>query len=517
MKFWLLLSFFPTTWADCGQPPISIKLGNITVPNNQVVRGLDISVGTPHQSFAFLPQWPLNNTFVYGANGFCGTGSASACITYRGGQYDQFASESRGVPSPNSYPPENDPYPDFNWITDSLTLNSNITLSDFPIGIALEDWGAQGYHPQAAIGLGLNSTILNTLRSNDKISSRTWGMFWGRAGGSKNAQLDGNLVLGGYDRAKVVGQNHTETLAKFTSPCSTSMIVTITDIVLNFANGTDESLFNEGSTSMAACIEPDSPVLLTLPYDPYFINFKSLTSTSDFGRSFGIYYYAMTYKEGTQKYTGDLSIQLSTGLSIRIPNDQFVVPDLTIDNDTGSLIANSTEMVLALNSLQAGNSDDMPILGRQFLSSAYVMLNHEARKFTLWTANPTLTEDLVAVDSTNSAVETCPSTGAKSPTPQPPAPADTPSGSMTLSIKAIVGIAVGASVGIISFAIIAWIIVRRRRLSQKYQNTGHSTEQMYQPQAGKFIDPGPHEIYEPFPTAKVLPVELSATPRLPFK
>lgn len=82
------------------------------------------------------------------------------------------------------------------------------------------------------------------------------------------------------------------------------------------------------------------------------------------------------------------------------------MPNLTIDETTGAILANSTAPELVLNSIQQVNADNLPQLGRQFLSTAYLMLNEDAGQFTLWSANPTPQEDLVAVDVSNRAVDT---------------------------------------------------------------------------------------------------------------
>ena len=147
------------------------------------------------------------------------------------------------VAATNLYPTDAGTYPKMDYITDNVTLNANTTLKDFPLGIAQNDWGAQGYFPQVALGLGPNSTVLNALKSSGRIASRSWGMFWGRTGGTSTTKLDGNFVFGGYDRAKVQGKNYTKALNEQKSSCSTQLTVTITDMVLNFPNGTDASLF----------------------------------------------------------------------------------------------------------------------------------------------------------------------------------------------------------------------------------------------------------------------------------
>jgi hypothetical protein len=139
-------------------------------------------------------------------------------------------------------------------------------------------------------GLGSNSTILNALKTSGQIASRSWS----RTGATTSTQLNGSFVFVGYDRAKVSGANYTRSLSSSKSSCSTSMLVTITDIVLYFPNGTGASLFDGAqSVAMAACIVPDYPVLMTMPLDSYFSSFESFTNTSFTDRSFGEYYYGM--------------------------------------------------------------------------------------------------------------------------------------------------------------------------------------------------------------------------------
>jgi hypothetical protein len=73
-------------------------------------------------------------------------------------------------------------------------------------------------------------------------------MFWGLEGLNKHSQLDGSFVMGGYDRAKVSGPNYTQALAN-DDHCNTKMLVAISDLVLNFPNSTNVSLFNGTSNT----------------------------------------------------------------------------------------------------------------------------------------------------------------------------------------------------------------------------------------------------------------------------
>ncbi|KAL4773751.1 acid protease [Aspergillus nidulans var. acristatus] len=482
--------------SHCVPYPIGIGIQNVTLGNN-VARGVSLSVGTPKQPFAFLPQWPLNSTFVYGTDGYCSDSmSEAACETFRGGAYDESTSTT-GSTALDSHLAETSPYPAFSWVTDDLILNDNTTLTEFPFGIARDDWGAQGYHPQAAIGLGRNSTILNTLYSAGRIASRSWAMWWGRTGASMTTQQDGSFVFGGYDRAKTTGANYTDKLNYANSKCPTGMLVTISDMVLNFANGTSASLFNDiQSSAMSACIVPDYPVLMTIPREPWFEVFETLTGQTISDRSFGIYYYGMLYENTSDAYTGDLTISLLSGFSVRIPNDQLVVPDLSIEKSSGALVANGSTPEIVVNALQQVNADDLPQLGRQFLSSAYLMLNQDANSFTLWEASQNADVDLVAVDEANRQLDQfCDVT--KSDTTSSThdvnsSDNDRSHPSNGLSAGAIAGVVVGCvvSASVIAGSAFIWMVLKRKRRIAPKSDAGY----IHQSSAGMRTTGPPNEL-----------------------
>ncbi|KAI1204968.1 acid protease [Annulohypoxylon truncatum] len=459
----------------CAPNPIAVRIGNVTLANHQVARGAEIHIGDPPQPFAFLPQWPYNTSFVYGIDGHCvfkrEEPTNDGCDTLRGGAYDAFASKTRQVAYPEEFPKENAPFPETTLVADGMKLNENMSLAAFPLGVALNDWGAEGYHLMACLGLGTNSTFLNTLRESGKIASRTWSFFWGRSSGPSASQTDGSLVLGGYDRAKVSsGERYVEMLQDSTSPCSTQMIVTITDMVLNFPNGTDVSIFPESlSTALTACIVPDYPVLMTLPSDPFMDNFFQLTDAAqNHERSFGINYYSFQYSAGEKRYDGDMTIKFQSGLAVRVANDQLVVPDVDINPSTGELIANYTNPDLVINGLQNISANDMPQLGRQFLSAAYVMVNQDTRQFSLWAANPVSGEDLVAVDVNNVDITTiCESNASTIISSSSPTPTPSPEKTSHSSPGKIAGAVVGSIGGLAILGVIAFWIIKKREASSE--------------------------------------------------
>ncbi|RJE19215.1 hypothetical protein PHISCL_08440 [Aspergillus sclerotialis] len=471
----LMLHSASSLAANCAPYPASVNLGNVTL-DNTTTRGVSLTVGEPGQHFAFLPQWPLNHTIVFGIDGHCGDSmSEAACRTFRGGAYDESASQTHQDTPTKPYLTEASPYPFFSWGTDKLTLNSNTTLEDYLIGVPRDDWGEQGYHPQAAFGLGRNSTILNALYSAGHIASRSWAMFWGRTGATADAQQPGSFVFGGFDRAKTSGENYTDVLNYSNEDCPTGMLVTVTDLVLDFTNGTKASLFDGlRSSAMAACIVPDYPVLMTLPREPYFNKFQRLTNQFITSRSFGINYYGMVYDDPSEIYTGDLTITLSSGFSVRIPNDQLVIPDLVIDESSGALQANGSTPELVINSIQLGNADDLPQLGRQLLSSAYLMVNQDAGTYTFWKASLDTDEDLVAVDETNKLVDQFCSAADETPTsPKPSSPPKNDDDG--LSKGAIAGIVVGCVAGVAIIAAMVFFIVARKKKLRKIAGAGPAT------------------------------------------
>lgn len=247
----------------------------------------------------------MNNTFVYGTSGYCNSvtsgWSVDGCTTFRGGAYDPTTSstvQDDGVASLFASDTTGE-HPDLTQQSDTVVFGSNITLKNFPVGIAQADWGAQGYYPQAGLGLGPGSTLLSTLVDAGTISSRTWSWFWGLDGPGTSEKLDGSLVLGGYDRAKVSGSGFTSTITTGSDRCATGLFMTLSDVRVHLVDGTALSIFTDDNQALlAACIDPSYPSLTTIPYSPYWRNFQTITDASISGRSQGLEWYNMRYDAG---------------------------------------------------------------------------------------------------------------------------------------------------------------------------------------------------------------------------
>jgi hypothetical protein len=164
-------------------------------------------------------------------------------------------------------------------------------LSKFPIGIARENWD-HGYTILHAMGMGSNSTYLNSLVQTGTIASRVWSIFWGRMWVDK--PLDGHVVVGGYDQEKVIGQNYTQALDySDATGCYTGMKVTISDIELVDRNGATASLF-PSNYALPICIVPQRQLLMQAPHT-IFATFENKTATTSTGVSYGLHWSAQLY------------------------------------------------------------------------------------------------------------------------------------------------------------------------------------------------------------------------------
>lgn len=186
------------------------------------------------------------------------------------------------------------------WAEDTLSFGSNTSLSSFEFAIPLKDLN-QAFTSQSELGLGRNSSILCALVSGGDIGTKVHSIFWGLVGGPADKQTPGSLILGGLDRSLIADQNDNYTAQLYQgTKCGTGMVVTISDILLNWPNGTDMSIFmGSQSAAIQACISPSFAGLISLPlnYYEYFYSLAGGTPPDHKteARSLGINYYTMLF------------------------------------------------------------------------------------------------------------------------------------------------------------------------------------------------------------------------------
>ncbi|GAB0137947.1 hypothetical protein EsDP_00006197 [Epichloe bromicola] len=478
----------------CVPTPLALPIRNVTLASGKTQRGVLLTVAEPEQSFAFLPCWGVNNTFLYGPQcdslGLAGGGDS--CVTFRGGIYKPLDSRTRGTPPPDLKSPT-EPWSSktYKLLTDTLNVASNVSLKNFAFAnpVDYKEWDLQGYDPLNMIGMDRGSTLMSTLRSTGHIASSAFGFWWGLDGTEDGDQQQGSLVLVGYDKAKTHGDG-TTMLMNYRTDCPTNMMVTIGDITMNLSNGKDVSIFTNlnGGTALMACIMPERASVMDMPRTPYFNNLLRVLGQREAGRSTGTDYWNVVLDQASVIYAGGMTFKLEGGLSVKIPNHQLVVPERKIDEEGGRCV-NASRPVIRINSLQSPTAMSLPVLGRYFLTGAYLMSNPSAGRFTLWQANPTSDQILVAVKDKNEVIDPsklCATTPTASLATDSPAAtaADGSPGDIVhprLSPGSIAGIAIGSAVVVVACSCLLWFIFRRRRsANQKKANGSHKVEHVTQ-------------------------------------
>lgn len=188
-----------------------------------------------------------------------------------------------------------------------------------------------------------------------------------------------------------------------------------------------------------------------------------------------------------------MTITLSSGLAVRIPNSQFLPPYIDIA-DNGSRVYNNSVREFLYNTV----GDQPRTLGRYFLTSAYLTVNHDTNSFTLSEARATTDSELVPIVSdstTNTCSDSTSSTGTEDT-------ATTDSGETThTNTAAISGGVVGGVIFVLAVAGITAFMLRRRRRKRQNAYEPAPAENMNQ---GRWAETHEMEVYK-------TPPELSGT------
>ena len=160
-------------------------------------------------------------------------------------------------------------------------------------------------------------------------------------------------------------------------------------------------------------------------------------------------------------------ISVDPGLDITIPNHELIKPYVDINKSGQEYIANSTDVRLtAFSSLDAIQLNQLPVLGRPFFSSAYMMVDNDQRQATLWQAKPAQNQNLRAAGPPPCSA----STSTASPTAilpsSTPTITSTTGSSSTISKGGIAGVSVVAAVFIAAFFGVGYFLAKSRSRRQ---------------------------------------------------
>ena len=162
---------------------------------------------------------------------------------------------------------------------------------------------------------------------------------------------------------------------------------------------------------------------------------------------------------------------IDPNLNIRIPNHQLVVPEYNYSSNGQRYYANVSETTILIYDNVGISENDLPLLGKPFLSSAYLLVDNDRQSFTLWEAQPNMTQDLVSLGP-----PVCSSTPSSTLPASPSSPPTIPP--KGLSKGTIAGLVAGGLVAIATTIGAILFIARKRRQKQGQQSQamGDSTQ-----------------------------------------
>lgn len=477
--------------ADCNPLAVSLPFKSNVLSNRVEVRGIQLRIGGPSaQTIALLPSASLNDTYLYGAaNSLCKqlvpnstpqkfvNFSIEECTTFRGGLYDIELSGSKTVGISEQHPYDNTTA---TWIADDVTImnikDQGLDLPQLAFGIRAGT--SHPYVNKGELGLGIESTFLSTLASRNQIASKTYSFFWGTDSTISDKPRNGSLTLGGYDEALIGDSpNTTTTFTRNNWKCREGMVVELTGIGLNSVTGTAQHVLK--SERLQACVVPTLSSILTLPYQ-YWVRMHDILGVEQTpfnnGSAGELLYGVASVYPNTATFKGNLSISINDEITVNIPNELFIVDEpYTVNNGQirRSTVWKDIPVVSYLDL-----EENMPRLGGMFLSSAYLMVDHDKNEFTIAPVQvQPMEQKLMGIDTTNACVAAVDGAVVTVPGPSPEKPSDAHGKTANrLSSGAIAGIFVGV-LALVCVLIGTTLFLRRRRLSRH--------------------DANPHELHKP--------------------
>ncbi|KAK1056199.1 hypothetical protein LTR74_015110 [Friedmanniomyces endolithicus] len=423
--------------AQCEIPPLALAWTNTTVTSDGlgVTRGIEMGIGTPNQIFALRPYTALNNTRVNNVAD-CDSTSNDTCVGGEGGVFNSQSSPSYSVSIKGNWNGSQidteDSTGSYVYFNDRVSFQSAASVYGFPVVMDSEPQGGSF----SGLPIGTNSSFLRAAVHGGVAPSQVVGLW---AGSRSLTPVDGLMVLGGYDAARVNGNFTSFPVADASAALPCPLQVNITG--LYFAG---QSLLGD-SQAMTACIEPYVQRFVFTPAVAQ--TFAQITAQN------ASLYKGMDYNASSTP-PGNLTITLSNGYTTNITNDELFTLRRGSDQYGRYAITNNTVVEAGISDNRAKSpASQTPTLGGLFLTFNYLVMDYENDEFRL---APAVASDAQTGSSlTTVCTPTAPPSAIPSPTPAPP-PAN--------HTAAIAGGVVGGVVGLaLIAAAIAFVLFRRRR------------------------------------------------------
>ncbi|PGH11331.1 hypothetical protein AJ79_04947 [Helicocarpus griseus UAMH5409] len=453
-------------------PTIELPIANVTIGSafsNSVRRGLGLGVGNPPQTVVAAINADWNNSFFWRSDQCKGNSEYDRCSWFHGGDLNAEDSKS-WVPTKTSgkYDFRNADGLEFvtsPWGEDAFTLTPDTTVESVPVYSVVD-----GDPPQNSLGFGRASSFLDALVAQKKIATRTWSLFWGWEGMEDSQKMEGNFVLGGYDKAKTKGENFTTGFSD-TKVCSSGLAINLKKIHITTWYGAETGIFDSSGSTLSVCIRPDLPSI-SLP-QTIFDGFKGSLPGKYLGPTRELNNNAILV-DAYDVFRGNLTFTLESGLAITVPNHQLVRPNIEISSHGQQTIANDSRVI----PVRPLGPDNAPYLGQAFLSAVYLHVNNDRKQFSIWEAEATEQKDIVGISEDSCG-------GNDEPATKPATPKKT---STKPSGGAIAGIVIGVLAAIALVGLALFFLVRRRQPNDRSQRDDSH--------ARALIHPEPHRMAE---------------------
>ncbi len=441
---------------NCNTPPLALPLKNNTLADGTAVNfGVHVQLGGQPQGFRIT--FTRSNSRIRNRKDCNLQGNdtnVSSCWGASGGVYnvdETFQQASDGTWNVTVL----DPPPQGATMLqgyDVAVFAGGVRIPGFPF----EVWSKRDVLNKSSLGLGPNSSVLRGFAAADTVPSTAMGLFYGSR--SQNHGVNGELIIGGYDSARLKGPftNFTIGANHLNFPCP--LQVQLRDVRLNNVNGS-HSLFADSGATVPACIDPlQNGFTFTKSMLDIFTSLTKFPDGSASSSSYGSN--NIIYPSANEPLIGNLTLTLSNGYQTVIPHHELISQERGSDAEGKYGVVNSSMISPAINNGSVDFGDQVPVLGGVFLSINYLLVDYEQSRFSL---APAVTGPMDP--QSRKIITVC----SKHTTPASP-------GKQRTNIGAIAG-GVVAGVGLLALctAILFWR--RRRRTIPRHQSRRTSPEQ----------------------------------------
>ena len=289
----------------------------------------------------------------------------------------------------------------------------------------------------ARIPLGVNSSFLEAATEIGMIGTKQWSLWTG----SPDEKVDGLLVLGGYDEARVAGEFTVfEVDKELKRP-----FLEVTGISWERTNQDRIDLMPNSSRSMWALPEPVS-YYLDVPEESYykFVDAANFSGDAIYNSTSGNYQFPSVPD-------GELVITLNNGMKTTISAEELFLHPQKYSSSGVMQVTNDSYYLDRL--WPKDNPSSTLFLGLPFMSQKVFVADWDAGKFYM--------ADAVKEEQTTTTVRPlCTSTTTVPTSPPPTPPLDSGRGP---NVPAIVGGVVGGVGGLLVIGSIAWFMLRKKK------------------------------------------------------